>query len=71
MQETRPIDPTRCPLCGQSNQCAGQRERMTGIAQPPCWCSQVTFGAQLLARVPEHARHQACICADCAQAGAS
>ncbi|NDP37879.1 MAG: cysteine-rich CWC family protein [Rhodoferax sp.] len=68
MQETQPIDPTRCPLCGQSNQCAGQLERMTGIPQPACWCKQVTFGAELLARVPEPARRQACICVACAQA---
>lgn len=71
MQETQPIDPTRCPLCGQSNQCAGQLERVTGIPQSPCWCNHATFGPELLARVPEHARRQACICAACAQADAS
>lgn len=71
MQETQPIDPTRCPLCGQSNQCAGQLERVTGMKQPPCWCNQLTFGAEMLARVPEHARRQACICAACAQAAAA
>ncbi|WP_394757018.1 cysteine-rich CWC family protein [Rhodoferax sp.] len=70
MQETQPIDPTRCPLCGQTNQCAGQLERVTGIKQPPCWCNQLTFGAELLARVPELARQQACICAACAQGAA-
>ncbi len=71
MQETQPIDPTLCPLCGQSNQCAEQLERVTGIPQPPCWCNQATFGPELLARVPEHAQRQACICGACAQAAAA
>ncbi|WP_114973639.1 cysteine-rich CWC family protein [Rhodoferax ferrireducens] len=62
-----PPDPTVCPLCGQSNQCAGQVERATGVKQPPCWCTQATFGAELLARVPEPARRLACICAACAR----
>lgn len=69
MQETEPIDPTRCPLCGQSNQCAGQLERVTGIKQPPCWCNQAQFSADLLASVPAHARRKACICAACVQVG--
>jgi hypothetical protein len=69
MQASLPVDPTRCPLCGQSNQCAGQVERSTGIKQPSCWCNTVTFDADLLARVPQAARRQACICIACAQAG--
>jgi hypothetical protein len=43
-------------------------ERATGVKQPPCWCSQVTFEASLLSRLPEHARGKACICPACAQA---
>lgn len=62
------LDPTRCPLCGQSNQCVGEVERVTGVKQPPCWCNQITFETELLARIPEHARRKACICAACAQA---
>ncbi|WP_296448024.1 cysteine-rich CWC family protein [Rhodoferax sp. UBA5149] len=69
MQVILPADPTVCPLCGQSNQCAGQVARTTGVQQPPCWCNQVMFGAELLARVPEHARRMACVCAACAQSG--
>ena len=68
MQVIPQPDPTVCPLCGQSNQCAGQVERTTGVKQPPCWCTQSSFGAELLARVPESARRMACICAACAQA---
>jgi len=68
MQVVLPADPNLCPLCGQSNQCAGEVERATGVKQPPCWCNQVKFEAELLLRIPEHARRKACICAACAQA---
>ncbi len=67
MPAAPPRDPTRCPLCGQSNQCAGELERVTGIKQPPCWCNQVTFSAELLSSIPESARRKACLCAACAQ----
>ncbi len=60
------IDPTRCPLCGQPNQCAAEIRRETNQPQPPCWCRQASFTEALLARVPQAARHQACICARCA-----
>jgi hypothetical protein len=42
-------------------------ERITGEKQPPCWCTQVDFSAQLLARVPDEAKRLACICAACAR----
>jgi hypothetical protein len=58
--------PNLCPLCGRANECAMQIEQATGIRQPPCWCTGATFGAELLARVPEEARNRACICARCA-----
>ena len=59
--------PDCCPLCGQPNQCAMGIERITGEAQPPCWCTQVDFTADLLARVPPERRRLACICAACAK----
>lgn len=65
-----PLDPTACPLCGQANQCAMEVERATGVKQPPCWCSQLSFDAESLSRIPEHARGTACLCAACAQADA-
>lgn len=61
-----PADPKLCPLCQQANQCAMEVERATGLKQPPCWCSQARFEAELLSRVPEYARGTACICAACA-----
>lgn len=58
----------RCPLCGQSNQCAMEVEKTTGEKQPPCWCTRVDFSADLLAQLPEEARGKACICEACARA---
>jgi hypothetical protein len=62
------LDTTRCPLCGQPNQCAGQVERATGVQQPPCWCTQREFSQELLQRVPEALRRKVCICPACAGA---
>jgi hypothetical protein len=42
-------------------------ERVTGEKQPPCWCTQVDFHAELLARVPQDAKNRACICPACAR----
>jgi len=39
----------------------------TGIAQPPCWCTQAQFSQDLLNKVPEAARGKACVCAACAK----
>ena len=61
----------RCPLCGEPNRCAMEIERATGQSQPPCWCTKVDFGADLLAQVPEVARGRACICAACAARAAA
>lgn len=62
------IDPALCPLCGQANLCAMEQARASGTpATEPCWCTQIDFGADLLARVPEAARRVSCICAVCAQ----
>ena len=61
-------DPSRCPLCGGDNRCAMEIERETGEKQPPCWCMDATFTAELFARIPVEARGQACICAACVRA---
>lgn len=61
-----PLDAAACPLCGQANQCAMEAQRLTGVKQPPCWCTQATFTAELLARIPVPARGTACVCAACA-----
>ncbi|KGM41352.1 hypothetical protein JY96_18270 [Aquabacterium sp. NJ1] len=52
-----------CPLCGGPNACAAAE---SGKLDTPCWCRDVRFSAELLARVPEPLKHKACICAACA-----
>jgi hypothetical protein len=42
-------------------------ERVTGDKQPPCWCTQVDFTADLISRVPADAKDRACICLACAR----
>jgi hypothetical protein len=44
-------------------------QRATGEAQPACWCTQIDFAADLLARVPAQARRVTCICPACAREG--
>lgn len=67
MQPPSAPDAAACPLCGQANQCAMDAERATGVKQPPCWCTQATFTAELLARIPAPARGKACVCEACAK----
>ncbi|WP_367186443.1 cysteine-rich CWC family protein [Rhodoferax sp.] len=67
MTSTSPVHPQNCPLCGQPNQCAMEVQLATGIAQPPCWCTQTQFSQDLLNKVPEAARGKACVCAACAK----
>ncbi|MGH8335467.1 MAG: cysteine-rich CWC family protein [Gammaproteobacteria bacterium] len=55
-------------MCGAPNQCAMEIQRVTGVTQPPCWCTQVTFPPSLLERVPTPAWGHACICQACARA---
>ncbi|MCF6781462.1 cysteine-rich CWC family protein [Stutzerimonas stutzeri] len=59
------LDPTRCPLCGQSNQCE-QSDPTT--ADQPCWCFGVEIDTQSLERIPSSERGKACLCARCARA---
>ena len=61
-------DPAACPLCGRANACAMETARATGTPPEPCWCTQVDFSAELLARVPVEARDRACLCRECATA---
>ena len=71
MKTNRPPDPGHCPLCGKPNQCAMEVERISGQKQPPCWCTQADFSADLLAQIPAESKNKACVCAACAQTAAS
>lgn len=58
-----PLPELHCPLCGGPNGCV---PAACGSFEVNCWCKSVAFSAELLARVPEAARHKACICRGCA-----
>ena len=55
---------TRCPLCGEENACV--------MANPedstPCWCTEVTFPQDLLAKSPDP---DTCICRACLERASS
>ncbi|MEO8248212.1 MAG: cysteine-rich CWC family protein [Burkholderiales bacterium] len=63
-------DPRVCPLCGADNCCALELERVTGLPQPPCWCTGVTIDAAVLDRIPRSLARISCVCPTCATARA-
>ncbi|MBX9629056.1 MAG: cysteine-rich CWC family protein [Burkholderiales bacterium] len=70
MQAADDLIPLRskvCPLCGGPNGCAPAE---SGKFDGPCWCTTVAFSKELLDRVPPAERRNACICRQCAAAGA-
>jgi ribosomal protein S25 len=62
------INPSKCPICAELNQCAQEIAKASGQLQKPCWCMTATFSAELLDRVPKEAQNKACICAKCVAA---
>lgn len=59
------LDPSRCPICGESNACgmaAGSTE---------CWCFTATIPSEVMELIPEAARGVICICEACAKRGAA
>lgn len=54
------IDPTRCPICGQPNDC------QVAAGRPTCWCFERPVPLAVLARVPFAAQGLACVCQTCA-----
>lgn len=61
---TDAVDATRCPLCGQPNQCGQCDPQAT---QHPCWCFTTEITAETRKRIPATARGKACVCARCAR----
>lgn len=57
-------DTTRCPSCGQPNECA----MAAGRDPESCWCMSVSIDPDVIARLPEAARGKVCICHRCATA---
>jgi hypothetical protein len=64
------IDPSKCPICGDTNQCAQEIAKATGTPPERCWCITATFSSEVLDRVPKEAKNKACICSKCVSATA-
>lgn len=56
------LDPGRCPLCGNANQC---QLCEVDPHKGPCWCESERFPEALLARVPAETAGRACVCRSC------
>lgn len=65
--EPQGIDTTRCPLCGQANECA----IAAGRPADSCWCMTVSMDPEALASIPPEAQGKVCICARCSRGGAA
>lgn len=52
-----------CPLCGRENKCAS----VAGTAPHKCWCMTTKVPKELIDRVPEDKKGQACICRSCVE----
>ncbi len=53
------INPRKCPICGQDNQCGNELGKST------CWCSVESFPQEIFELIPEEKLRKACICKDC------
>ena len=56
-------DPSRCPLCGQSNRCTQADPALEGQA---CWCFSERIDHSALERIPPELVDRACLCPRCA-----
>ena len=57
-----------CPLCGGPNECGPAK---CGNFDNACWCTNVSFSRDALARVPDELRNKACLCRQCATQASS
>ncbi len=63
---TQPLDledASKCPLCGEQNQCAVA----AGQAHESCWCMTATMDPKALGAIPPQAQGKVCICPRCAR----
>ena len=60
------IDPDICSLCGSANICAMEIVKATGKPVERCWSVDAVLTPELLESLPEAAKGNACVCAECA-----
>ena len=55
------LDTSKCPLCGEPNQCASAADPSAN----KCWCEPKEFPRELLDQIPSDAIYKVCICSEC------
>ena len=65
--QTTSVNPSLCPLCQKPNLCVMASPKADDSPPQRCWCMDATFTPELLAKIPDTAKHKACVCADCAK----
>lgn len=58
---TPKIDPSRCPLCDEPNDCALCRGKGN------CWCFASRVREEVLKAIPEEYQGLACVCRKCSE----
>jgi hypothetical protein len=54
------LDPCRCPLCGNGNECG------VAAGEKNCWCFSQPVPRGVVQKLPAEARGVACVCRACA-----
>jgi len=60
-------DTSKCPLCGQENECAMAK----GDSPESCWCMTASMDPKALASIPAEVQGKVCICQRCASPAAA
>ncbi|MBR2564122.1 MAG: cysteine-rich CWC family protein [Paenibacillus sp.] len=60
-KQSNTIHELRCPLCGESNNCA----YAAGKPHSECWCNNAVFPEEVFERIPAEHRRKSCICQQC------
>jgi hypothetical protein len=56
-------DQRRCPLCEEPNNCSFSNNRSADT----CWCQNITFNDELLAKATATTGNKRCLCQSCAE----
>ncbi len=58
------VDPKKCPICGESNQC--QNHHLNKKSVNTCWCFTEKFSDKSYNYIRLHGgKNPSCICCDC------
>ena len=64
---THTLDSSKCPVCGEPNQCSLSSLSNPATATQPCWCFSAEIAPEASEQIPDDALNKACICQRCAR----